>query len=200
LAVGSAGAQAAVTPAAAVAAAGEEVPQRPGSSLGRHSASDLLHQALTHHQRELGVLLNGSGGSAGGNPAGQQQQQQPAQLSSFAEQFLQQQQQKQSRVGTPLWQAGQPQGSFGGMQQHRRSDGVDHAHWDGLRCVACYSYCWCCYYMVQDLPEHPAGSQRGSWSVSVIIRIRLHALAAICVMSQPNNIAAVFWGALTDNA
>jgi hypothetical protein len=98
-----------------------------------------LHQALHHHQRELGVLLNGSGGSAGGNPAGQQQQ--PAQLSSFAEQFLQQQQQQQSRVGTPLWQAGQPQVSFDRMQQHRRSDGVDSAQWDGLRCVADHCYC-----------------------------------------------------------
>jgi hypothetical protein len=30
-------------------------------------------------------------------------------------------------------------------------------------------YCYC--YMVQDLPEHPVGSQRGSWGTSVIARI-----------------------------
>jgi hypothetical protein len=30
------------------------------------------------------------------------------------------------------------------------------------RCVRyCYCYCYC--YMVQELPEHPVGSQRGSW-------------------------------------
>ena len=28
-------------------------------------------------------------------------------------------------------------------------------------------YCYC--YMVQDLPEHPVGSQRGSWGTSVIV-------------------------------
>jgi hypothetical protein len=27
-------------------------------------------------------------------------------------------------------------------------------------------YCYCYCYMVQDLPEHPVGSQRGSWSIS----------------------------------
>jgi hypothetical protein len=32
-------------------------------------------------------------------------------------------------------------------------------------------YCYCYYYMVQDLPEHPVGSQRGSWGTSVIVRI-----------------------------
>jgi hypothetical protein len=38
--------------------------------------------------------------------------------------------------------------------------------------VSCtYCYCYCYWYMVQDLPEHPIGSQRGSWGTSVIIRI-----------------------------
>lgn len=27
--------------------------------------------------------------------------------------------------------------------------------------------------MVQDLPEYPIGSQRGSWGITVIIRIRV---------------------------
>jgi hypothetical protein len=31
----------------------------------------------------------------------------------------------------------------------------------------CSSYC----YMVQELPEHPVGSQRGSWGTSVIVCI-----------------------------
>jgi hypothetical protein len=35
--------------------------------------------------------------------------------------------------------------------------------------INCYCYCYC--YMVQDLPEHPVGSQRGSWGTSVIVRI-----------------------------
>jgi hypothetical protein len=35
----------------------------------------------------------------------------------------------------------------------------------------CYCYCYCYCYMVQDLPEHPVGSQRGSWGTSVIVRI-----------------------------
>jgi hypothetical protein len=30
-------------------------------------------------------------------------------------------------------------------------------------------YCYCYCYMVQDLPEHPVGSQRGSWGTSVIV-------------------------------
>jgi hypothetical protein len=38
-----------------------------------------------------------------------------------------------------------------------------------LVCIYCYCYCYC--YMVQDLPEHPVGSQRGSWGTSVIVRI-----------------------------
>jgi hypothetical protein len=36
-------------------------------------------------------------------------------------------------------------------------------------CSASTAYCYC--YMVQDLPEHPVGSQRGSWGTSVIIWI-----------------------------
>jgi hypothetical protein len=40
--------------------------------------------------------------------------------------------------------------------------------------IYCYCYCYC--YMVQDLPEHPVGSQRGSWGTRVIVRIRVNIL------------------------
>jgi hypothetical protein len=39
-------------------------------------------------------------------------------------------------------------------------------------------YCYCYCYMVQDLPEHPVGSQRGSWGISVIIRTRVDTCCA----------------------
>ena len=47
---------------------------------------------------------------------------------------------------------------------------IGHKHWPGVVEVQAH-YCYCYCHMVQDLPEHPVGSQRGSWGTSVIIRI-----------------------------
>jgi hypothetical protein len=38
-------------------------------------------------------------------------------------------------------------------------------------------YCYC--YMVQALPEHPVGSQRGSWGTSVIVRIGINIIELV---------------------
>jgi hypothetical protein len=40
-------------------------------------------------------------------------------------------------------------------------------------------YCYCYCYMVQDIPEHPVGSQHGSWGTWIIIRIRIDIIVII---------------------
>jgi hypothetical protein len=129
-------AAAAATAAAAAAghavmapAAAADVPQRPGSALGRHRGGDLLQQALHHHQRELGALLGPPpAAAAAAGPAGALSQQQG--MGVLPDQLLQQ----QPRAATPLWQVGMPRVSFSGMQQ-RRSDAGDSASWDAHRYV-----------------------------------------------------------------
>ena len=37
-----------------------------------------------------------------------------------------------------------------------------------MACKQHYCYCYCYCYMVPDFPEHPVGSQRGSWGIRVI--------------------------------